>query len=41
MIGLKTYIMEYSKSNIQKQKEELRRMFREVNFKADKSTIKF
>lgn len=36
MKDLKTYIIEYSKSNIQKQKEELRRMFREVNFKADK-----
>lgn len=39
MKGLKTYIMENLKSNIQKQKEELRRMFREVNFKADKALL--
>ena len=39
MKDLKTYIMEHSKSNIQRQKEELRRMFREVNFKADKALL--
>lgn len=39
MKDLKTYIIKESKSNIQKQKEELRRMFREVNFKADKALL--